>query len=93
MKNDENVILGQKVIFYRPKNYDADRKWQDFFTRDISVVRSSITESFSSAGESQRKRGRLLVELPYRDFLLCYKNFGDLLVSKNKWTKERRINE
>ncbi len=65
MKNYENVILGQKVVFCGPKKTmmptESDR---DFFTRDIRVVRSSITGSFSLAGEGHRKRGRFPVELP-----------------------------
>jgi hypothetical protein len=65
MKNNENVILGQKVVFCGPKKTmmltESDR---DFFTRDIRVVRSSIAGSFSLAGEGHRKRGRFPVELP-----------------------------
>ncbi len=65
MKNNENVILGQKVVFCDPEKTvmptESDR---DFFTRDIMVLRSSIAGSFSLAGEGHRKRGRFPVELP-----------------------------
>jgi hypothetical protein len=65
MKNYENVILGQKVVFCGPKKTmmptESDR---DFFTRDIRVVRSSIFGSFSLAVNTFVQSGRLLVELP-----------------------------
>jgi hypothetical protein len=50
MKNDENVILGQKVVFCDPKKtMTPTESHRDFFTRDIRVVRSSIAGSFSLA--------------------------------------------
>ncbi len=65
MKNNENVILGQKVVFCDPKKtMMPTESHRDLFTRDIRVVRSSIAGSFSLAGEGHRKRGRFSVELP-----------------------------
>ncbi len=50
MKNDENVIIGLKVVFCDPKKtMMATESHRDFFTRDIRVVRSSIAGSFSLA--------------------------------------------
>jgi len=50
MKNDENVIICQKVIFYDPKKTIMPTASQrDFFTRDIRVVRSSIAGGFRLA--------------------------------------------
>jgi hypothetical protein len=50
MKNNENVILGQKVLFCDPKKTMMRTKSdRDFFTIDISVLRSSIAGSFSLA--------------------------------------------
>jgi hypothetical protein len=51
---------------------------QDFFTRDIRVVRFSIAGSFSVAGEGHRKHARFPMELPLTFHLLYRTKFSQL---------------
>ena len=65
MKMIKTVIVGQKVIFCgSKKTMMPSESPQDFFIKGLRVVRPSIAESFSFAGEGHRKRGRFPVELP-----------------------------
>ncbi len=65
MKMTKVAIVDQKMIFCGSKKTMMPSETQrDFFIKGLRVVRPSMTESFSLAGEGHRTRGRFPVELP-----------------------------
>ena len=65
MKNHFYSYIGQNLIFCGLKKImmPSESSW-NFFIKGLRLVKPSIPESFSSAADGQRKRGRFLVELP-----------------------------
>jgi hypothetical protein len=59
---------------------------KDFFIIGLRIVRPSIAETFSFAGEDDRKRGRFPMELPNTQ-LLFFQYFDQMYWSQIEYQK------
>jgi hypothetical protein len=81
------VIIAQKLAFCDLKNTMMSvESTYGSFTKILSVLRPSITESFSLIAEGHWKCGRFSADLPYSLALLCIQLFDTMffLVYFNK---------